>query len=215
MAKHKKLRELFEAGDLNLLPIMNLICLLIPFLLLAAQFVKVGVIMVETPHRSRVPGKPPPKQPLNLALIITDQGFYLKSKNGPECPAGMNQDAKLCFRRTEGKLDMYMYILVMGRVELKSQNKVIGEMEAGATFGEIGLMGEKRTADVIAASPSLLLEFSAENLNRLPLTIQAIFLRRVLLDVMGRLQNVNMKTYLSVRTPRYIHAAKNEEPDSE
>ena len=33
MAK-KKLRDEFEAGDLNLLPIMNLICLLIPFLLL-------------------------------------------------------------------------------------------------------------------------------------------------------------------------------------
>ena len=37
MAKKTKLRKGFDSGDLNLLPILNLICLLIPFLLLAAR----------------------------------------------------------------------------------------------------------------------------------------------------------------------------------
>ncbi|MFH2005730.1 MAG: biopolymer transporter ExbD [bacterium] len=104
MATKKTLREAFDAGELNLLPIMNLICLLIPFLLMAAQFIKVGVIMIETPRTSRVPGKVKPGESLNLALVITDQGFYLKSKNGAECPPGVAQSDKLCFRRQEGRL---------------------------------------------------------------------------------------------------------------
>lgn len=105
MAKKKKLRDLFDAGELNLLPIMNLICLLIPFLLLAAQFVKVGVIMIETPHVTRNPsGQPPAKEKLNLTLVLTNQGFYLKSAKGSECPPGVSQDRKLCFKREDGKL---------------------------------------------------------------------------------------------------------------
>jgi predicted RNA binding protein YcfA (HicA-like mRNA interferase family) len=100
----KKLRELFEAGDLNLLPIMNLICLLIPFLLLAAQFVKIGVIRVETPHLSRVPGKAPAQERLDLTLVLTDKGYYVKSAKGSECPEGVSGDQKLCFKREEGKL---------------------------------------------------------------------------------------------------------------
>ncbi len=104
MAKKKKLRELFNAGDLNLLPIMNLICLLIPFLLLAAQFVKVGVIMVETPHVTRTPGKKAPKERLDLTLVLTNEGYYLKSSKGSECPSGVAQDRKLCFKRQDGKL---------------------------------------------------------------------------------------------------------------
>lgn len=104
MAQKKKLRELFEAGDLNLLPIMNLICLLIPFLLLAAQFVKVGVIMVETPHVTRGPGNQTPKERLDLTLVLTNEGYYLKSSKGSECPAGVAADRKLCFKREDGKL---------------------------------------------------------------------------------------------------------------
>jgi len=105
MAKKKKLRDLFNAGELNLLPIMNLICLLIPFLLLAAQFVKVGVIMVETPHVTPNLGRqPPPKERLDLTLVLTDRGFYLKSAKGSECPPGVAQDKKLCFSREDGKV---------------------------------------------------------------------------------------------------------------
>jgi biopolymer transport protein TolR len=101
----KKLREEIDSGELNLLPIMNLICLLIPFLLLAAQFVKVGVILVETPHVTRNPGEnAAPKERLDLTLVLTNQGYYLKSTKGSECPPGATQDRKLCFKREDGKL---------------------------------------------------------------------------------------------------------------
>ncbi|MFH2009965.1 MAG: biopolymer transporter ExbD [bacterium] len=104
MAK-KKLREEFVQDDLNLLPIMNLICLLIPFLLMAAQFIKIGVIMVETPRLSRVKSseEKKKKEALNLSLVMTDKGFYIKSRHGSECPEGVSADAKLCFPKKEGK----------------------------------------------------------------------------------------------------------------
>jgi len=103
--RKKKIREEFEGGDLNLLPIMNLICLLIPFLLLAAQFVKIGVILVETPRLSRVRSQKnkKKKQALNLTLIMTDKGYYIKSRFGSECPEGIAEDAKLCYPKREGK----------------------------------------------------------------------------------------------------------------
>ena len=103
--RKKKIREEFEAGELNLLPIMNLICLLIPFLLMAAQFIKIGVILVETPRLSRVRSSKDKKkkQALNLSLVMTDKGFYIKSRFGSECPEGVAEDAKLCFPKREGK----------------------------------------------------------------------------------------------------------------
>ena len=101
----KKLREEFQAGDLNLLPIMNLICLLIPFLLMAAQFIKIGVILVETPRLSRVQSSKQEKQKeaLNLSLVMTDKGYYIKSRHGSECPEGVAESDRLCFPKKEGK----------------------------------------------------------------------------------------------------------------
>jgi hypothetical protein len=99
-------RESTEHGELNLLPIMNMVCLLIPFLLMAAQFIQIGVIVIETPRSSRVPdpNRSPPKDALDLTLVVTDQGLYLKSRHGAECPEGVTGDDRLCFRRQGGKL---------------------------------------------------------------------------------------------------------------
>jgi len=103
--RKKKIREEYVSDDLNLLPIMNMICLLIPFLLLAAQFIKIGVILVETPRLSRVKSSQDKKkkQALNLSLVMTDKGYYIKSRHGSECPEGVAEDAKLCFPKREGK----------------------------------------------------------------------------------------------------------------
>lgn len=105
MGKKKKLREEMEQGELNLLPIMNMICLLIPFLLMAAQFIKIGVILVETPRLSRVQStqQEKQKQALNLSLVMTDKGYYIKSRHGSECPEGVSESDRLCFPKQEGK----------------------------------------------------------------------------------------------------------------
>jgi biopolymer transport protein ExbD len=100
-------RDDTDHGELNLLPIMNMVCLLIPFLLMAAQFIQIGVIKIETPRSSRLPnpGPEPPRPALDLTLVVTDQGLYLKSRFGAECPEGVSGEDKLCFRRKQGKLD--------------------------------------------------------------------------------------------------------------
>lgn len=105
MPRKKKLRDVEEQSELNLLPIMNMICLLIPFLLLAAQFIKIGILLVETPRLSRVRSSQPKekKQALNLSLVMTDKGYYIKSRFGSECPEGVSGDARLCFPKREGK----------------------------------------------------------------------------------------------------------------
>jgi hypothetical protein len=53
----------------------------------------------------KLPGKRPS---LELALVMTDQGFYLKSRHGAECPEGVSADAKLCFPKKEGKYTDYV-----------------------------------------------------------------------------------------------------------
>jgi biopolymer transport protein ExbD len=105
-----KKREDVDFGGLNLLPIMNMVCLLIPFLLMAAQFIQIGVIMVETPRLSHVKSQPDEqkKEALNLTLVVTDKGFYVKSRHGSECPEGVSDDEKLCFRKKEGKFSEAM-----------------------------------------------------------------------------------------------------------
>lgn len=101
----KKLRQETEMGELNLLPIMNLICLLIPFLLMAAQFIKIGIILVETPRLSQVKSQPEDKEKeaLNLVLVMTEKGYYLKSRHGSECPEGVSESDRLCFPKQDGK----------------------------------------------------------------------------------------------------------------
>ena len=104
MAKKMRARELPDLGEVSLIPIMNLVCLLIPFLLYTAAFVQYAVIDVQSPRfQNRAQVTPPEEQQqeaLNLMLIITDQGFRLAASGGvlPEgcaasTEAGAAQDA--------------------------------------------------------------------------------------------------------------------------
>jgi len=62
--------------ELNLIPMMNLICLLIPFLLLSAAFIKVAVIQVNQPSITPGPASVPSDDP-RFTLTITDQGYQI------------------------------------------------------------------------------------------------------------------------------------------
>jgi biopolymer transport protein ExbD len=74
-----------EAEELNLVPIMNLVTILIPFLLMAAQFVSYSVIDSTLPAIGPPPEveEEPEEKPLNLSVMITDEGFTV-SGNHPE-----------------------------------------------------------------------------------------------------------------------------------
>jgi biopolymer transport protein ExbD len=77
-------RRAVEDTPLDLVPIMNLVTILIPFLLMSAQFVHLAVI------DSTLPAIGPPQEtteededpPLMLSVAVTDQGFTILGDNG-------------------------------------------------------------------------------------------------------------------------------------
>jgi len=81
MAKKKK--RLAEVEELNLIPIMNLVTILIPFMLMSVQFINFAVIDSTLPAIG--PPQPseekPDEPPLNLSVAITGEG-YTVSGNG-------------------------------------------------------------------------------------------------------------------------------------
>lgn len=66
-------------GD-PLIPILNLVCMLIPLLLYGAVFVKFITLTVNAPKISTAPAQQQPQEneALNLTVMITDQGFHFK-----------------------------------------------------------------------------------------------------------------------------------------
>lgn len=71
--------------ELDLLPIMNLFSILIPFLLSVAVFQKMAVIDINMPLQSMAQPEdtPPPEDDLlNLTVTITSTGIQIASKNG-------------------------------------------------------------------------------------------------------------------------------------
>ena len=72
--------------DLNLIPIMNLVLMLIPAILITAAFVEITVINVSAPQigggAPQEPQEKPDKPPLNLTIVLTDQGFTIAGAGG-------------------------------------------------------------------------------------------------------------------------------------
>ncbi len=75
MGKKKK-REVVEQ-PLDLVPIMNLVTILIPFLLMSAQFVTIAVIDSTLPAISSEPAPPDAteEEKLTLSVAVTGEGF--------------------------------------------------------------------------------------------------------------------------------------------
>lgn len=75
-----------EIGDLNLVPIMGLIVLLIPMLLLMVVFTQIGVININAPKLSVGPAQDDPpdeeKKPLNLTVGISEKGYTIAATGG-------------------------------------------------------------------------------------------------------------------------------------
>ncbi|MCO4744426.1 MAG: biopolymer transporter ExbD [Proteobacteria bacterium] len=87
-------KRLGTAEELNLVPIMNLVTILIPFLLMAAQFISLAVIDSTLPAIG--PPQPPSEQedddpPLSLSVMITDEGFTVKGSGIDEI-VGASED---------------------------------------------------------------------------------------------------------------------------
>lgn len=71
--------------ELNLIPIMNLVLMLIPTILISAVFVQLSVINVAPPIgcvRWPNPQEKPTPQPLNLKITLQEQGISLSGSGG-------------------------------------------------------------------------------------------------------------------------------------
>lgn len=89
----------FEQESVSLIPVMNLVCLLIPFLLYTASFVLYAALQVNM-SRGDAPCDGPncEQEGLNLTVIITDQGFRLATAGASALPAscgGMAEAARV------------------------------------------------------------------------------------------------------------------------
>lgn len=91
MARKPRLEE--ETEEINIMPLMNIIMLLIPFLIMSTEFIKLGVINVTAPKlgsgRASQPetNDKPKKPPLNLTISVTDKGLTLITR-GNKIPEG-------------------------------------------------------------------------------------------------------------------------------
>ena len=82
--------------ELNLIPVMNLVTILIPFLLLSVEFVHLAVIDSSLPAigqpREVEEDREEEENPLNLKVAITDRGFSVLGAapvvEAPEAPEG-------------------------------------------------------------------------------------------------------------------------------
>ncbi len=95
---YRRSRVTIDDLEPNMTPIMNLMVVLIPLLLSSAQLIKISVIELNLPPAkgARVVEQKPPEEKrlkLDLAVTITDQGFYLSSaaailgtSRGPSLP---------------------------------------------------------------------------------------------------------------------------------
>jgi len=90
----QRLRGKSHQDDLNLLPVMNVIMILIPILLLSVAFVKFTIIKIQLPEVSSAkevaqddasPTPDPESNKPSLTVIIREEGFqFLSNLNPPE-----------------------------------------------------------------------------------------------------------------------------------
>ncbi len=72
-------KRIADAENLDLVPIMNMVTILIPFLLLSAQFVELAVIDTTLPAIGdpTPTNEPPDPDKLNLSIMVTSNGFTI------------------------------------------------------------------------------------------------------------------------------------------
>lgn len=76
-----------EYGELNIIPVMNVFVVLIPFLLLTAVFVRIAVIEMSLPTVGGEKGEQLPNQEIVITIIaIEEEGFRIKSSQAKYPP---------------------------------------------------------------------------------------------------------------------------------
>lgn len=79
-----KYKKVSIGQEVDLVPFMNLLAILIPALMVSTEYIKIAMIAVSSPRIG--PSTPttqeqPDKPPLNLTVAISSLGFYIASSN--------------------------------------------------------------------------------------------------------------------------------------
>jgi len=83
VAKRERRRKGIKVNsDLNLLPLMNIIIVLIPMLLLSAVFIEIKTIEMAPPPVAAASNQPIPEQ-LDLAIRIADDAYVVEGRGVP------------------------------------------------------------------------------------------------------------------------------------
>ena len=127
--------------------------------------------------------------------VLLEKGSWLKASPGNRVI-------------TAGEIDFRMFILIVGQAELILNEKIMSVLSAGDIFGEVGLMGTPRTANVEAKTECLVLTFDANHLNDLTMELQLKLLKRILMVMITRLQKLNQHEWLRNRA-RKVDASPN------
>ncbi len=85
MGRTDKYKKREEEKEVDLIPFMNLIAILIPALMYSTEFVKIASLAVSSPRigpsQPAQVDKPDEKPPLNLTIAISSIGLYIASAN--------------------------------------------------------------------------------------------------------------------------------------
>jgi len=85
MGKRTDRYKKVEAGkEVDLVPFMNLLAILIPALLVSTEYIKIAMIAVSSPRigpASAAKQEQPEKPPLNLTVAVSSLGFYIASSS--------------------------------------------------------------------------------------------------------------------------------------
>ncbi len=89
-----------EGGALDLVPIMNLVTILIPFLLMSTHFVGLSIVDVTMPAIGPDEIEEEPVERLSLKILITEDGYTVASDSQE-----IGEDGELSVQLTEGGTD--------------------------------------------------------------------------------------------------------------
>ncbi|MBU2548949.1 MAG: cyclic nucleotide-binding domain-containing protein [Proteobacteria bacterium] len=95
---------------------------------------------------------------------------------------------------SEGGDDQYLYILVRGQVNVVKNRKVLAQINAGDSFGEISSLARSpRTAHVIARKECFCLRLEPFRIDSLPVEIQLKLVKKLLYTLADRLISINRR----------------------
>jgi len=135
----KKSKEIVSE-EIDLIPVMNLSGLLIALLLVTTTFISYAIINVNAPrfNQATQQQQQPDRLPLNLTVLVTDQGFTVSAKGQNVGAEGGGADASAAAgpsipkKRVSGKPEYDYEALGVKVREIKDENEDESQINIGA-----------------------------------------------------------------------------------